>query len=205
VTKLGRIVVASFNRAKTKEVLEIVEAAGLDAEVLSLADIPNASLPPEKGATFAENAGAKARAAAQLTGYPAVADDSGLQVDALGGEPGVHSARYLGGEASDEERYISLLKRLEEVTDERRGARFHCAAAYADPGGEEMVAEGVCEGRIARQARGEGGFGYDPIFIPEGYSVTMAQLTPQQKHAISHRGRALRALMRMIAEQRSGR
>jgi XTP/dITP diphosphohydrolase len=193
-----RLVVASLNRAKAREIAEILAAEGLGCEVVPLADLPEVALPAETGETFAENALAKARVAARATGLPAIADDSGLEVDALGGEPGVMSARYAGESASDADRYRRVLTLLAEVPDERRTARFRCAAAFVSPEGAELFAEGTCEGRIARAPAGAGGFGYDPIFLPEGHEITMAQLTPEQKHAISHRGRALRALARCL-------
>jgi XTP/dITP diphosphohydrolase len=195
-----RLVVASFNRAKAREIAQIIASQGLDFEVVSLAEFPNATLPPETGATFAANATAKALDAARVTGLPAVADDSGLEVDALGGEPGIRSARYVEG--GDEARFRKVLELMRDVPDGQRSARFRCAAAYATPAGETALAEGTCEGAIAREPAGSGGFGYDPILIPEGYTVTMAQLTPEQKHAISHRGKAFRALARIIQQER---
>jgi XTP/dITP diphosphohydrolase len=198
VSRPQRVVVASRNRAKAAEIARILADAGLGLEVVSLADFPHVMLPAETDASFAANAAAKARQAADATGLPAIADDSGLEVDALSGEPGVRSARYAGEGASDEERYRKVLALLARVPDEQRGARFRCAAAYAEPGGEVMLAEGTCPGRIAREPAGSGGFGYDPIFIPEGYQITMAQLTPAQKHAISHRGRAFRLLAKLL-------
>jgi len=220
------ILVASRNRAKAAEISAILHAEGLDVEVISLADFPDVALPEETGQTFAQNAITKARHAAEATGLPAVADDSGLEVDALGGEPGVLSARYVGPEAADEDRYRKVLDLLRDVPDARRTARFRCAAAYArrvpqastcpDPRVPQALAcpdprvrqaptcpdllltEGVIEGHIAREPAGSGGFGYDPIFIADGETRTMAQLTPAEKHAISHRGRAFRALAKII-------
>jgi XTP/dITP diphosphohydrolase len=195
-----RIVVASRNRSKAAEIAEILADAGLGLEVLSLADFPDVVLPPETGSTFSANAAVKAKQAARASGLPAIADDSGLEIDALNGEPGVRSARYAGEDATDEDRCRKVLGLLADVPDHRRRARFRCAAAFAKPGGEVMLAEGTCQGRIAKEPAGSGGFGYDPIFIPEGYGVTMAQLTPAQKHRISHRGRAIRLLACMIRE-----
>jgi XTP/dITP diphosphohydrolase len=197
---MGRAVVASFNRAKAREIAEILAAEGLQLEVVPLSDFPGVSLPAETGRTFAENALAKARAASRATGLPALADDSGLEVDALGGQPGVMSARYAGEGARDEARYRKVLGLLTYVPEQQRTARFHCAAAFVSPEGAELLAAGTCEGRIAREPAGAGGFGYDPIFIPDGHTVTMAQLTAAQKHAISHRGRAFRALARRMRE-----
>ena len=195
---LPRLLLASHNRAKAAEIAAILRDAGLDLEVVTLADFPEVVLPPETARAFAENALAKAKAAAAATGLPAVADDSGIEVDALGGEPGVMSARYGGPEATDRDRYQKVLRLLNEVPDVRRVARFRCAAAYATPDGQTLLAEGTLEGRIVREPVGSGGFGYDPIFIPDGDTRTMAQLTPAEKHAISHRGRAFRALAKLI-------
>jgi XTP/dITP diphosphohydrolase len=193
-----RLVVASHNRAKACEIADILRSEGLDFEVLSLADFPEIVLPEETGDTFARNAADKAVFVAQALGRPAVADDSGLEVDALNGEPGVRSARFAGPEASDEDRYRKLLGLLVDVPESERTARFRCAAAYADPAGRTILAEGACEGRIALSPAGSGGFGYDPVFLPAGKTRTMAQLTPVEKHAISHRGRAFRELARLI-------
>ena len=211
---LPRLLLASHNRAKAAEIAAILRDAGLDLEVVTLADFPEVVLPPETARTFAENALAKAKAAAAATGLPAVADDSGIEVDALGGEPGVMSARYGGPEATDRDRYQKVLRLLHDVPEPQRTvhpersrrvypersrrARFRCAAAYATPDGQTLLAEGTLEGRIVREPVGSGGFGYDPIFIPDGDTRTMAQLTPAEKHAISHRGRAFRALAKLI-------
>jgi len=205
VSSPPRLVVASHNPPKVREIAEILAQEGLSFQVVSLADFPDVVLPPEAGATFASNAAAKARQVARATGLPAIADDSGLEVEALGGEPGVRSARYAGEEASDEDRYRKVLDLMADIPTHKRRARFRCAAAYAEPDGEVMLAEGTCPGRVARQPAGTGGFGYDPIFIPDGYSITMAQLTPDQKHALSHRGRAFRLLAQMIREHLAAR
>jgi XTP/dITP diphosphohydrolase len=197
-------VIASRNRAKAAEVARILADAGVECHLVSLADFPEATLPPETGATFAENALAKAEHAALATGLPAVADDSGLEVNALGGQPGITSARYAGEEATDEDCYGKVLELLRDVPDERRGARFRCAAAYATPEGKTVLAEGICEGCIAQQPAGTAGFGYDPIFIPRGDTRTMAQLSAAEKHAISHRGRAFRLLARLIRDRLEG-
>jgi XTP/dITP diphosphohydrolase len=144
--------------------------------------------------TYLENALAKARSVASALGLPAMADDSGLEVDALGGAPGVRSARYAGEEATDASNLHKLLGRLEGAPDVGRAARFRCVAVVAWPDGRELWAEGVCEGTLAREPRGAGGFGYDPVFLPVGSTRTMAELDPDEKHRISHRGRAFRAL-----------
>ena len=201
MTRRPRLVIASLNRAKAAEIARILSDEGVDFEVLSLADFPQVELPPETGETFAENALAKVKHAAAALGIAAAADDSGLEVEALNGAPGVLSARYAGEAASDEDRYRKLLAEMLEVPRDRRAARFHCAAAYATPDGEVFLAEGTCEGTIARKPAGSEGFGYDPIFIPDGEERAMAQLTPAEKHAISHRGRAFRKLAKLIREQ----
>lgn len=154
------------------------------------------TLPPETGTTFADNALGKARAAAAATGRPAVADDSGIEAAALRGAPGVWSARYAGEDATDEENLAKLLRKLPEDGD--RGVAYVCALAYVEPGGRVEVVHGRCEGRLAHEPRGDGGFGYDPAFVPDDYpgdERTMAELLPQEKEAISHRGRAARALV----------
>jgi XTP/dITP diphosphohydrolase len=195
---MARVVLASLNRAKAREIGQILGAEGLAVEIVSLSEFPTVALPPETGCTFLENALLKARAAAQATGLPALADDSGLEVETLGGEPGVRSARYAGEGATDEDRLRKLLARLQGVPQSERSARFRCAAVYAEPGGQAVTAEGAVEGRIAAAARGTGGFGYDPVFIPECHSQTMAELAPVRKDALSHRGRAFRALAALL-------
>ncbi len=200
-----RLALASLNEAKRREIAEILASEGLEAELLSLLNLPAIVLPAETGTTFAENALIKAKGVACVPAInlPTIADDSGLEVDALGGEPGIRSARYLGPLATHEERYLRVLELMRDVPEGRRTARFRCAAAFATPGGDTLLADGTCEGAIAIAPAGEGGFGYDPIFVPNGHSVTMAQLTPAEKNAISHRGRAFRALARLIREKRS--
>ncbi len=162
--------------------------------MLGLADVPAFGEAPETGATFAENALAKARDAVAASGLPAVADDSGLAVDALNGMPGVLSARWAGRHGDDLANLRLLLGQLEDVPDVRRGAAFVCAAALVTPDGIEVVEHGEWRGRIGRAPRGSGGFGYDPIFVPDGERRTSAELTAAEKDAASHRGRALRAL-----------
>jgi XTP/dITP diphosphohydrolase len=159
---------------------------------------PEVELPPETGETFEENAVTKARAAAAATGMPAVADDSGIAARALGGRPGVRSARYAGEGATDEE---NLAKLMREVPPDDRRVAYVCALAYATPGGELQVFEERCEGELAEHPRGEGGFGYDPAFVPldRGDGRTMSELTQEEKDAISHRGRAARAFLAWLA------
>lgn len=170
--------------------------ANLPARIVSLRDVGLESMDVEEPyETFVENAIHKARVYAEASGLIAVADDSGLQVDALGGRPGVYSARY--AEGSDRDRYMKLLGELEGIPDAERAARFVCIAAAFDPrGGQAVTGEGIVEGRIAR-APGEGsnGFGYDDVFIPEGYETVFSNLPPAEKNVISHRGRAIQALI----------
>jgi XTP/dITP diphosphohydrolase len=191
-----RLLVATGNRGKAAEAAAILgEAAGARLEVLTLADFPGLPSPAETGATFLENARIKARAGAAGSGLPTIGEDSGLVVDALGGAPGVLSARY--AEGGDRDRWEKLLRELAGVPERRRTARFVCAAALALPDGREEATEGTCEGAIATAPRGEGGFGYDPVFLlPDGR--TMAELGPGEKNAISHRGRALRRLAPVV-------
>ncbi|HTX26132.1 MAG TPA: RdgB/HAM1 family non-canonical purine NTP pyrophosphatase [Streptosporangiaceae bacterium] len=189
-----RVVLATRNPGKLRELARILGAqvalAGLD-EFAGAPDVP------ETGATFEENALLKARAIAEYTHLPAVADDSGLCVDALNGMPGVLSARWAGRHGADKANLDLVLAQVADVPDERRGARFVCAAALVD-GAREEVVTGTVAGRLIREPRGSGGFGYDPIFVPDGFDVTTAEMTPEAKDAISHRGRAFRALVPFI-------
>jgi XTP/dITP diphosphohydrolase len=190
------LLVATRNPGKLAELRRLLDAervAGVRA--LGLADVPEFPEEPETGATFAENALAKARDATKATGLAAVADDSGLAVDALGGMPGVLSARWSGRHGDDRANLELVLGQLADVPDGRRGAAFVCAAALVVPGGREVVVHGEWTGRLARAPRGTGGFGYDPVFVPDGETRTSAELTPQEKDALSHRGRAMRALL----------
>jgi len=193
-----KLLLATRNVGKLAELRRILEeelgpAAGI--EVVGLADVPEYPEAPETGATFAENALAKARDAVAATGLPAVADDSGLTVDALGGMPGVLSARWVGRHGDDQGNLELVLGQLVDVPDERRGAAFVCAAVLVVPGGKETVARGEWRGRLIREPRGTNGFGYDPIFVPDGGQRTSAELSAEEKDAASHRGRAFRALL----------
>jgi XTP/dITP diphosphohydrolase len=193
-----RLVVATGNSGKLREIQAIVAYSlrRLDLMLVRPVDVGCADWQiAEDRLTFAENAILKAAAAARATGLPALADDSGLCVDALGGEPGVHSARWLGPEAADRDRNDALLGRLDEVGD--RSAHFTCAAAVVDPGGRAIVREAICAGAIAPEARGSLGFGYDAIFIPGPAQQTFAEMAPQEKNRISHRTLALRGLVGM--------
>lgn len=194
----GHLVLATRNGKKLVELRRILQPA-VDVVVLGLDDLPPYEEAPETGATYAENALSKARDAAAATGLPAIADDSGLAVDALNGMPGVLSARWSGEHGDDVANLRLLLGQIADVPDERRGAAFVCAAALVAPGGAEHVVEGEMRGRIIRAPRGSGGFGYDPIFVAEGHTITAAEMTPAAKDAISHRGQAFRALLPVIA------
>jgi XTP/dITP diphosphohydrolase len=188
-----RVVVATGNAHKLREIARILD--GLDLELVSMVDLGVQS-PVEDGETFEANALLKARACAEATGLPALADDSGLEVDALGGDPGVWSARYAGEPSDDAANNAKLVAELASVPDERRTARFVCAAAVAVPDGREQAVRGTMEGRIVDEARGVHGFGYDPHFVSDaaGDGRTNGELTPDEKDAISHRGAAFRAL-----------
>ena len=191
-----RAVLATRNDHKVEEVMRILQAEGVDIELLALpAEAPDVA---ETESTFAGNALLKARSAAEATGLPAIADDSGLGVDALHGMPGVLSARWSGRHGDDAANLALVLAQLSEVPDGRRGAQFVCAAAWVVPGSHEHVVEGVLEGTLAHAPRGSHGFGYDPVFMPQGYALTTAELRPHEKDAISHRGQAMRALARTV-------
>lgn len=194
-----KLVLATRNEAKLVELRRILEPL-VAAEVLGLADVPAYREVPETGATFAENALLKAREAVRHTGLPAVADDSGLTVDALNGMPGVLSARWAGRAADDAANRRLVLEQTADVPDPRRGAAFVCAAALVTPDGREQVVEGRLDGVLTRAPRGSNGFGYDPIFQPHGETRTTAEMDPAEKDAISHRGRAFRALAPVVAD-----
>lgn len=197
-----KLVLATRNAKKVPEMRAILADAGVTAEVLALDSFPDAPEVPETEATFVGNARLKARAIAAHTGLPAVADDSGLSVDELRGMPGVLSARWAGrfGEGDQDRANLDLvLDQLADTPDERRGAEFVCAAVLVMPDGTEREAEGVLRGHLVRERRGENGFGYDPVFVPEGEERTTSELSPEEKNAISHRGIAFRALARELA------
>lgn len=189
-----RLLLATRNAGKLVELRRML--ADVDVlTVVGLADLPEFPEAPETGATFAENAVAKARDAVAATGLPAVADDSGLSVDALNGMPGVLSARWSGRHGDDGANLELLLAQLGDVPEIRRGAAFVCAAALVVPGGAETVVHGEWRGVINRGPRGTNGFGYDPVFVPDGERRTSAELTSAEKDAQSHRGRAMRGLL----------
>ena len=187
---MTRLLVASRNPKKLLEMRRILAAR---FEVVGLDDVPPYDEVPESGATFADNALIKAHEGFARTGLATVADDSGLTVDALNGMPGVLSARWSGRHGDDEANLRLVLGQVADVPDERLTAAFVCAVAYVD-GTDEIVVDGRMPGRLVREPRGNNGFGYDPIFVPDGYAVTSAELASEEKDAISHRGQALRAL-----------
>lgn len=198
---IPRVVLATRNPGKAHE-LEIL-LRGIAETIETLERHPGVVLPPEGEGSYAENALAKARAVSMALGVAAIGDDSGLEVDALGGAPGIVSARFAGEGAGDLANNALLLERLAGVPSERRTARFRCALALGGPGASEVCVEGVCEGAILAAPRGVGGFGYDPLFLPRGESRTFAELPPEVKDALSHRGRAAAALMEAL-RRRSG-
>jgi XTP/dITP diphosphohydrolase len=195
--------VASRNRKKLAELRRVLDGAGVALTLLSLDDVAAFDEAPETGATFEENALAKARDAFRATGLAAVADDSGLEVDALNGMPGVLSARWSGRHGDDSGNTALLLAQMGDVPDERRGAAFVSACALVSSAGETVV-RGVWPGSIVREPRGDGGFGYDPVFLPQGWYRTAAELSAEQKDSVSHRGRALSALLPALRELASG-
>src|SRR5215217_3521347 len=195
-----RLLLATRNAGKLAELRRLLETAVPGVEVVGLADVDSFPEAPETGATFAENALLKAREAVKYTGLPAVADDSGITVDALNGMPGVLSARWSGQHGDDDANTALLLGQLADVPDERRGAAFVCAAALVTPDGAELVLERHWRGTVIREKRGSNGFGYDPVFVPDGLEVTSAELSPDEKDARSHRGQAFQALVPVIAE-----
>jgi XTP/dITP diphosphohydrolase len=194
-----RLVLATANQHKLIELTRILAAGHVDVGLCGLAAFPGAPEVQETGSTFAENALLKARAIAAFTALPAVADDSGLCVDALNGMPGVLSARWSGRHGDDAANLRLVLAQVSDVPEERRGAQFVCAAALVLPQGREHVSEGVVRGSLVHEPRGQNGFGYDPIFLPDDSALTTAEMDPADKDKISHRGKALRALAPVIA------
>jgi XTP/dITP diphosphohydrolase len=194
-----RIVLASGNAGKLREIATIL--AGLDVEIVAQSEL-GVTEADETGSTFVENALIKARHAALMTGLPAIADDSGLVVDTLGGRPGVYSARYAGPKATDDENIDKLLEELANIPDAERTASFHCYACYVSPDDStSLIAEGRWEGRILQERRGEAGFGYDPVFYDPECGRTAAELGAELKNARSHRGKALAALAAMMRQR----
>ena len=194
------VVLATRNQHKIREVRRILAAAGAEVQLHGTERFDELADIPETGTTFAANALIKAREVARHTGLPAIADDSGLCVDALNAMPGVLSARWAGGHGDDAANLRLVLAQMSDVPEGRRGAQFVCAAAVATPDGAERVVEGVLEGTLTTAPRGTNGFGYDPIFVPHGSDLTTAELAPADKDGISHRGRAFRALAPVLME-----
>ena len=191
------LVLATLNPAKGRELVALL--GSVPFEIRMLADIPGARLPDETGTTYAENALVKARTAAEITGELALGDDSGLEVDALDGAPGLYTARFGGAGLDDRARWELLLKRLDGVPAARRTARFRCVIALAGPGRPERVVEGVAEGVIAESPRGTRGFGYDPVFFYPPLGRTFGELSDEEKARVSHRGLALAAARRLLS------
>ena len=202
----ARLLLATANKKKLVELQRILDSSlGANRiELVGLADFQDYPDVPETGLTFGENALIKAREGTSRTGLPTVADDSGLAVDALNGMPGVFSARWAGGHGDDQANLDLVLAQVSDVSDEHRGASFVCAAALVLPNGREHLVEGRQHGKLLRAKRGDGGFGYDPIFLGDRQSRTNAELTPAEKDAISHRGKAFRELAKVIARELPG-
>ncbi|KXA65926.1 RdgB/HAM1 family non-canonical purine NTP pyrophosphatase [Cutibacterium avidum] len=203
---MSRVVLASNNAKKLVELRRTFGAAGTDVEIVGLSEVSDAPAPEETGTTFVENALVKARAAARDTGLPALADDSGLEVDALNRMPGIRSARWSGREATDERNLQLLLEQTFDLAPERRRGRFVCAMAFVGPDGIEITKVATMEGRIISEARGENGFGYDPMFVPDAQpgNLTSAEMTAEDKDAISHRGQAVRAIVPAVVAHLEG-
>lgn len=196
-----RVVLASGNKGKLRELASLLAPLGLELVAQSALGIET---PPETGHTFAENALLKARFAAAATALPALADDSGIEVDALGGRPGIYSARYAGEGASDEDNLRKMLIELRDVPASQRSARYQCVIAYVEGPNDSrpVLATGTWEGSLIDEPRGLGGFGYDPIFVPHGFDKTAAELDAVQKNSLSHRGQALRMLVNQLQNLR---
>jgi XTP/dITP diphosphohydrolase len=198
-----RILVATMNAGKLREYERLLaDVQGLELETMASLREPVDVV--EDRATFVGNALKKATEIAKVAGMPCLSDDSGLEVDALGGRPGVYSARYAGEDASDAQNNAKLLDELSDTSDQQRTARFRCAIAVVDESGSELATvDGACEGRIGREPRGTHGFGYDPLFVPDGYTQTMAELGPETKNEISHRAQAAAKLVPFLRQLRT--
>ncbi len=190
------IVLATRNKGKVREFLRLL--TNLDLNILSMNDFPDIGNIEESGTTFKANALLKAKAVSSITGLTAIADDSGLEVDALNGRPGIYSARYAGETASDKENYMKLLEEMKDVPEGDRGAAFVCTIAVSAPSGESITAVGRCKGEIASEPEGEGGFGYDPVFHLRETDCTMASISKEEKNNISHRGKAVKELRKIL-------
>lgn len=197
---MTRVLLATRNVGKVREMQRLLEESGLAIQVVGTDAFPDLEDVEETGATFIENALLKAHAGARGSGLPAIADDSGLCVAALNEMPGIYSARWAGRHGDDQANLELLLAQVSHVPPERRHAHFACAAALVFPDGREYVVEGRMEGAIIDAPRGDGGFGYDPIFVANGDTRTSAELSPKEKDAISHRGKAMRALVELMRE-----
>lgn len=193
---MTRVVLATRNAHKVEELSSML--AGLPIQLLSFADFPDLPEVVEDGDTLEKNAVKKAEEVAAFTGLPSLADDTGLEVSALGGAPGVHSARFAGEAATGVENNARLLTDLSAVAERDRTARFRCVVALAVPGRATKTVEGTTSGRILDAVRGDEGFGYDPLFLPDGYSRTYAEMAPEQKNAVSHRGKAIKAALALL-------
>ena len=198
-----KLIMATGNQNKVREIREMLE--GSDIEIISMKEAGITADIEENGATFEENAAIKAEAIRDLSGQMVLADDSGLMIDAMDGGPGVHSARFMGEDTSYDIKNAAILKELENVPEEKRGARFVCAMALAFPEKDgakpkTQIYRGVFEGRIAYEAKGENGFGYDPIFFVPSRNMTSAELSPEEKNAMSHRGNALRQVVEALRQ-----
>lgn len=194
MTGASRVVLATRNQHKVDEIRRILDEVGAEVDLVGVTEFPDVGDVVESGLTFTENALLKAREVATATGCAALAEDSGISVDALNGMPGVFSARWSGRHGADAANLELVLAQLRDVPDEHRGAAFVCVAALVTPDRTETVEEGRVPGRLAREPRGDGGFGYDPIFVPDGHGRTTAEMPPAEKDALSHRGRAIRAI-----------
>ena len=193
---MKEVIIATKNKGKAKEFAEILAPLGF--EVKTLLDLPSAPDIEETGETFVENALLKAEEMAKRLGKTVIADDSGLEIDALDGRPGVYSARYAGEDKDDDANIRKVLQELDGVPDEKRTARFRAVLAMVTPGKEPLIVEGTCEGMILSEKRGTNGFGYDPIFYVPEKGKTMAEMTPEEKNSISHRGKAIQMLKEQI-------
>lgn len=197
--KLSKLLLASGNRGKLREFNLLLQPLGIQLHTLD--GFPNAVEPEETGATFLENAELKAKYYAVETGMWSMADDSGLEIDHLGGRPGVYSARYGGALASYSDKMQLVLNELSNAGEDERGAQFVSAIALADPAGSiHIVAEGICRGTIADRPRGANGFGYDPIFVPDGFALTFGEMTDEEKRGLSHRGKASAQFIRKMTD-----
>ena len=197
-----KVIMASNNQDKIREIREMLE--GTDIQILSLADCGISVEVEETGSTFEENALLKAKAIADMTGETVLADDSGLSIDAFHGEPGVHSARFMGVDTPYEQKCSRILEEMKDLPDEKRGARFVCCMALVYPDGETKTFEGVFEGIIGHEIKGENGFGYDPVFFVPEKNMTSAEMTPEEKNSMSHRGKALRMVVEELKQRKNG-